>query len=166
MGNYCGIKLGYDANIGFGTYGLEGEDKDRLRGARVFRINERTPQALETWMRYASEFDKNKSSELLSSLLVIAHRGASGYLPEHTLESYAMAYALGADYIEQDVVLTKDKVFICLHDIYLEPTTNVEELYPERKREDGHWYAADFTLEEVKKLRVHERSKADGTLFS
>ncbi len=165
VGNYCGIKLGYDANIGFGTYGLEGEDKDRLRGARVFRINERTPQAIETWMRYASEFDKNKSSELLSSLLVIAHRGASGYLPEHTLESYAMAYALGADYIEQDVVLTKDKVFICLHDIYLEPTTNVEELYPERKREDGHWYAADFTLEEVKKLRVHERSKADGTPY-
>ena len=85
VGNYCGIKLGYDANIGFGTYGLEGEDKDRLRGARVFRINERTPQAIETWMRYASEFDKNKSSELLSSLLVIAHRGASGYLPELSL---------------------------------------------------------------------------------
>ena len=52
-----------------------------------------------------------------------------------------------------------------MHDIYLEPTTNVEELYPERKREDGHWYAADFTLEEVKKLRVHERSKADGTPY-
>lgn len=89
--------------------------------------------------------------------LVIAHRGASGYLPEHTLEGYAMAYAMGADFIEPDLVLTKDEVFICLHDIHLEDTTNVEEAYPERKREDGRWYAADFTLAEIKTLEVHER---------
>jgi glycerophosphoryl diester phosphodiesterase len=89
---------------------------------------------------------------------IIAHRGASGYLPEHTLEAYAAAYFMGSDYIEQDLVMTKDGVPICLHDIFLEPTTNVEELFPGRKREDGHWYAADFTLKEVKKLRVHERT--------
>ncbi|RCV62766.1 glycerophosphoryl diester phosphodiesterase [Methanophagales archaeon] len=51
--------------------------------------------------------------------IVIAHRGASGYLPEHTLEAYTMAYALGADYIEPDLVLTNDSEFICLHDIHL-----------------------------------------------
>lgn len=89
--------------------------------------------------------------------IVIAHRGASGYLPEHTLEAYAAAHAMGADYIEPDLVLTKDNVFICLHDIYLEPTTNVEELFPDRKRADGRWYAADFSLAEVKRLSVHER---------
>lgn len=89
--------------------------------------------------------------------LVIAHRGASGYLPEHTLEAYAMAYAMGADYIEPDLVRTKDGHFIALHDIHLESTSNVEEIYPERKREDGRWYAADFTLEEIKKLRAEER---------
>ena len=89
--------------------------------------------------------------------IVIAHRGASGYLPEHTLEAYAYAHALGADYIEPDVVLTKDKVFICLHDIHLEATTNVEEVFPDRHREDGKWYAADFTLDEIKRLCVHER---------
>ena len=89
--------------------------------------------------------------------IVIAHRGASGYLPEHTLEAYAMAYAQGADYIEPDLVLTKDDVFICLHDIYLEATTDVEQRFPDRHREDGQWYAIDFTLQEIKTLRVHER---------
>lgn len=89
--------------------------------------------------------------------LVIAHRGASGYLPEHTLEAYALAHGLGADYIEADVVLTKDGVFICLHDVTLESTTNVEDVFPERKREDGKWYAIDFTLDEIKGLRCHER---------
>jgi glycerophosphoryl diester phosphodiesterase len=89
---------------------------------------------------------------------IIAHRGASGYLPEHTLEAYAAAYFMGSDYIEQDLVMTKDKELICLHDIFLEPTTDVEEIFSGRRREDGHWYAIDFTLEEVKKLRVHERT--------
>ncbi len=89
--------------------------------------------------------------------LVIAHRGASGYLPEHTLEAYSMAYAQGADYIEPDLVLTKDNVFICLHDIHLEGTTDIEQKFPDRHREDMRWYAVDFTLEEIKTLRVHER---------
>lgn len=89
--------------------------------------------------------------------IVIAHRGASGYLPEHTLEAYAAAHAMGADYIEPDLVLTKDKVFICLHDIHLESTTNVEQLFPDRHREDGKWYAADFTLAEIKQLQAEER---------
>ncbi len=91
--------------------------------------------------------------------IVIAHRGASGYLPEHTLEAYAMAYAMGADYVEPDLVLTKDGVFICMHDIHLELTTDVEQKFPERKGADGHWYPADFTLAEVRTLRAHERLK-------
>ncbi|MGV8122356.1 MAG: glycerophosphodiester phosphodiesterase [Candidatus Xenobiia bacterium LiM19] len=90
---------------------------------------------------------------------VYAHRGASGYLPEHTLPAYALAHGLGADYIEPDLVLTKDGVFICVHDIYLEDTTNVEEVFPKRARKDGHWYAIDFTLPEIKSLSVHERSE-------
>lgn len=91
------------------------------------------------------------------SPIIIAHRGASGYLPEHTLEAYAMAYALGADYVEPDVVLTKDGAFICLHDIHLDATTNVETAFPERARDDGRYYAADFTLAEIKTLRAEER---------
>ena len=92
-----------------------------------------------------------------ASPIVIAHRGASGYLPEHTLEAYTLAHAQGANYIEQDLVLTKDNELICLHDIHLEATTNVETAFPDRKRSDGHWYAIDFTLEEIRSLENHER---------
>jgi glycerophosphoryl diester phosphodiesterase len=98
----------------------------------------------------------------LKDFTVIAHRGASGYLPEHTLEGVAMAHAMGADYIEQDVVLTHDDELIVLHDLYLDAVTDVAKKFPDRKREDGFHYAIDFTLEEIKTLRVHERVKADG----
>ncbi len=89
--------------------------------------------------------------------VVIAHRGAPGYLPEHTLESKAMAYAMGADYLEQDVVLTKDNRLIILHDVHLDTVTNVAQLFPKRARKDGRYYAIDFTLAEIKSLQVTER---------
>ncbi|HVR30701.1 MAG TPA: glycerophosphodiester phosphodiesterase family protein [Thermoanaerobaculia bacterium] len=92
-----------------------------------------------------------------SGPVVIGHRGASGYLPEHTLPAYALAHGQGADYIEPDLVRTRDGVFVCLHDVYLDATTDVATVYPERARADGRWYAADFTLEEVRRLRAHER---------
>ncbi|WP_295798489.1 glycerophosphodiester phosphodiesterase [uncultured Microbulbifer sp.] len=86
--------------------------------------------------------------------LVIAHRGASGYLPEHTLEAKALAYGMKADYIEQDLVLSKDDHLIVMHDIYLDDTTDVAARFPGRARDDGHFYVIDFTLEELKQLRV------------
>jgi len=89
--------------------------------------------------------------------LVIAHRGASGYLPEHTLAAKAMAYAQGADYIEQDLVLTKDDQLVVLHDRHLDTVTNVAELFPDRSRDDGRYYVIDFTLEEIRSLSVSER---------
>ena len=104
-------------------------------------------------------------SDAARKKLIIGHRGAAGYVPEHTLAGYAFGYALGADYLEPDLVMTKDAQFICLHDIYLDPTTNVEQIFPERHRSDGHWYAADFTLAEIKTLSVHERCKPDGTPY-
>jgi len=97
--------------------------------------------------------------------IIIGHRGAAGYVPEHTLAGYAFGYALGADYLEPDLVMTKDARFICLHDIYLDPTTNVEQIFPERHRSDGHWYAADFTLAEIKTLSVHERCRPNGAPY-
>ena len=89
--------------------------------------------------------------------LVIAHRGASGYLPEHTLAAKAYAHALGADFLEQDIVLTKDDVPVVLHDIYLDTVTDVAKRFPARKRADGRYYALDLTLAELKELRVTER---------
>lgn len=90
-------------------------------------------------------------------VIVIAHRGASGYLPEHTLEAKTLAHGMGADYIEQDLVLTKDNQPVVLHDIHLDTVTDVADVFPDRKRDDGRYYAIDFTLAEVKQLRVHER---------
>lgn len=94
--------------------------------------------------------------------LIIAHRGASGYLPEHTLAAKALAHGMGADYIEQDVVLTADDVPIVLHDIHLDDTTDVAAVFPRRARADGHFYAVDFSLAELRQLRAGERRGADG----
>ncbi len=94
---------------------------------------------------------------------VIAHRGASGYLPEHTLAAAALAHAQEPDYIEQDVVLSRDHVPVVLHDIHLETVTNVENVFPDRARNDGRYYAIDFTLAELKTLQIHERQNSDGT---
>ena len=89
----------------------------------------------------------------------IAHRGASAYAPEHTLVAYALAIELGADYVEQDLQLTRDGVLVCLHDTTLNRTTNVEEVFPDRATEvktGGEtrpvWRVSDFTLEEIKTL--------------
>jgi glycerophosphoryl diester phosphodiesterase len=89
--------------------------------------------------------------------VVIAHRGASGYLPEHTLAAKVLAHEMGADFIEQDVVLTRDSEAIVLHDIYLDTVTNVVDVFPSRARTDGRYYAIDFSLAEIRQLRVNER---------
>ena len=89
--------------------------------------------------------------------IVIAHRGASGYLPEHSMAAKVLAHGFGADYLEQDVILTKDDVPIVFHDLELEALTDVVNLYPDRARSDGHWYAIDFTLAELRTLSLNER---------
>jgi glycerophosphoryl diester phosphodiesterase len=95
--------------------------------------------------------------------LVIGHRGASGYLPEHTLESYALAIELGADYIEPDLVATKDGVLIARHEPNMIATTNVKDLpqFAGRKRkamvdgvEEEGFFASDFTWAEIRQLRA------------
>lgn len=98
-----------------------------------------------------------------AGIVVIAHRGASGYLPEHTLEAKALAIGLGADFVEQDVVLTKDDVPIVTHDLTLGEVTDIEARFPGRARADGHYYAIDFTMAELRTVTRHERVKADGS---
>ena len=89
--------------------------------------------------------------------IVIAHRGASGYLPEHSLAAKAMAHAMGADFIEQDLCLTKDDRLVVLHDIHIDRVTNVADIFPERKRKDGRYYVIDFTFDEIRQLKMTER---------
>ena len=94
--------------------------------------------------------------------LVIGHRGASGVLPEHTLEAYATAIAQGADFIEPDLVITADGVLIARHEPILDDTTNVAEVFGEDRMStkilDGEeitaYFAEDFTLAEIKQLRA------------
>lgn len=96
--------------------------------------------------------------------LIIAHRGASGALPEHTLEAYELAILQGADFVEPDLVITKDGVLIARHEPYLDDTTNVAEVFGEERkatkivdgREVTGYFAEDFTLEEIKQLRARQ----------
>jgi len=94
--------------------------------------------------------------------IVVAHRGASGYLPEHTFAAKAMAHAMGADYLEQDVVLSKDGIPIVLHDVILDAVTDAATVFAGRARGDEHFYAIDFTLDELRQLTVMERANAAG----
>lgn len=111
------------------------------------------------WMQVALCFVEG---DAIDAPIVIAHRGASGYVVEHSEAAKVLAHAQGSDYIEQDVVLSKDRVFIVTHDTTMDETTDVEEVFPGRAREDGRWYFADFTWEELQKLQMHERTRKNG----
>lgn len=101
--------------------------------------------------------------------IVIAHRGASGYLPEHTLEGYELAVRQGADFVEPDLVPTKDGHLVARHENDISETTNVSS-HPEfaarraTKTVDGKqvtgWFTEDFTLAELKALRARGRNRA------
>ena len=101
---------------------------------------------------------------LLVVVLILGHRGIAGRLPEHTLEGYRMAARSGADFVEPDVVSTKDGVLVARHENEIGGTTDVAVRFPDRKRTktiDGReitgWFTEDFTLAEIKTLRAKER---------
>jgi glycerophosphoryl diester phosphodiesterase len=105
--------------------------------------------------------------------LVIGHRGASGERPEHTLESYTLAIAQGADFIEPDLVLTKDGVLVARHEPMLDGTTDVAVKFPASRKAtrnvDGvpttAYFASDFTLAEIKSLRAIQSNSARSRQF-
>lgn len=88
--------------------------------------------------------------------IIVAHRGASAYLPEHTLESKALAYNMGVSYVEQDLAMTKDNRLVVVHDHYLDRVTDVADKFPKRARKDGRFYVIDFTLDEIRTLNFTE----------
>lgn len=96
--------------------------------------------------------------------IVIAHRGASGHRPEHTIASYRLAIEMGADFIEPDLVSTRDGVLIARHENEISGTTDVADRFPDRRRTktiDGQavsgWFTEDFSVAEMKTLRAKER---------
>src|ERR1700690_4335975 len=119
-----------------------------------------------SWSKLPRLFNGDTFVADSSSVIVIAHRGASGERPEHTLASYQRAIEQGADYIEPDLVMTRDGVLIARHEPEIGGTTNVAD-HPEfasRRRTqiiDGEamagWFTEDFTLAEIKTLRARER---------
>ena len=89
----------------------------------------------------------------------IAHRGASGYAPEHSAAAYRLAITQRVDFVEQDLGVTRDNQLICIHDDTLERTTNIADVFPDRASPDvesrtpgKHWLVNDFTLAEVRRL--------------
>lgn len=97
-------------------------------------------------------------------VLIIAHRGASGLMPEHTIEAYDLALHSYADFIEPDLIMTKDNVLIVRHENELSDSTDVAKKFPKRKKTktiDGEkitgWFSEDFTLKEIKTLRANQR---------
>jgi glycerophosphoryl diester phosphodiesterase len=119
-----------------------------------------------------------RSDENRQRSIVIGHRGAAGYRPEHTLASYKLAARLGADFLEPDLVVTNDGVLVCRHEPEIGGTTDVAT-HPEfasrktTKMLDGDavtgWFTEDFTLAELKTLRVAERLpliRQHNTLFN
>ena len=111
-----------------------------------------------------------KSNPAVPKKILVAHRGASAYAPEHTIEAYRLALEQGADFVEQDLQVTRDKQLVCLHDLTLERTTNVKDIFPNRFQQEvaprspseqgnnvtgspvRRWYVSDFTLREIKQL--------------
>lgn len=123
--------------------------------------------ALSTFLVASFGFSQTASAaEPGAKPIIIAHRGASGYRPEHTLAAYELAIDLGADYVEPDLVSTRDGVLVARHENEISGTTNVSE-HPEfkdrfkTKEIDGEkvkgWFTEDFTLAELKTLRAKER---------
>ena len=103
-------------------------------------------------------------SAAMATPLIIGHRGAAGHRPEHTIAGYRLGAEMGADYIEPDLVSTKDGVLIARHENEIASTTDAAAKFPDRKRTktvDGTpitgWFSEDFTLAELKTLRARER---------
>jgi glycerophosphoryl diester phosphodiesterase len=118
----------------------------------------RTLAVLAAWLLLMF-FPVDRSAGAQMRKQVVAHRGASAYAPEHTLDAYALALEQRADFVEQDLAVSKDGVLVCIHDLTLERTTDVETVFPNRFAEvmvNGkpvrRWLVADFTLAELKRL--------------
>ena len=117
--------------------------------------------AMATLTACSSQPSSSQQTMKNQDKIVIAHRGASGYLPEHTLESKALAFGQKADYLEQDLAMTKDNRLIVIHDHFLDGLTDVAKKFPNRKRADGRYYVIDFTLKEIQSLDMTENFKTE-----
>jgi glycerophosphoryl diester phosphodiesterase len=179
---YAGHNLSKSVNRRAGVRSHPGSTSLRPGGRRLsFALTSSTIGLAGTWTWPAADEIKVMDRSSLVTLnpaarnkaatapLIIGHRGAAGYRPEHTLASYELAARMGADYIEPDLVSTKDHVLVARHENEIEGTTDVashREFAARRitKTIDGQavtgWFTEDFTLAELKTLRAKERLPA------
>jgi glycerophosphoryl diester phosphodiesterase len=127
-------------------------------------IRPRAPAVKRVILAVVVSFASTVTHAAWPEILIIGHRGASGHRPEHTIESYTLAIAMGADYIEPDLVSTKDGVLVARHENEIGGTTDVADRFPARKTTktiDGQqvtgWFTEDFMLAEIRTLRAKER---------
>lgn len=116
--------------------------------------------------RFATILEGREKPVIPGEPTIIAHRGACGYVPEHTLESYTLSVLMGADFVEPDLVMTRDNVLIARHDNQLHLTTNVSyhPTFADREKSktvdgvlESGWFVEDFSLSEIKELMAIER---------
>lgn len=129
------------------------------QNANFLRRSSNMPSVLSLGLTALVLLSLSFGAPAASQKQLVAHRGASAYAPEHTIQAYTLALEQGADFVEQDLAVTKDGVLVCIHDLSLERTTNVEEVFADRFVEDPsgrypgkHWLVNDFTLAEIKRL--------------
>lgn len=135
-----------------------------LSACNLIAVSDPSSVSDSTWFSKKASSDSNAKTIKPREPLIIGHRGASGYRPEHTLEAYQLAIEQGVDFIEPDLVMTKDGVLIARHENEISGTTDVAEKFPDRKTTktiDGEtvsgYFTEDFTLSEIKTLRAKER---------
>lgn len=146
-----------------------------MSSKRGWTLTRRSPALTLALAGVLSSCASLPQNELSNSdrVLVIAHRGASGYRPEHTRAAYELAAEMGADFIEPDLVITQDGVLIVRHENEISETTDVAQKFPERQktktingREIRGWFSEDFTLSEIKTLRAVERTQTRDQSFN
>lgn len=123
----------------------------------VYKFSQRRKGAKKSGMLLVLFFASLRLCENLSALEIIAHRGAQAKKPENTLVAERLAQKMGADWLEADIVATKDHQLILSHDLWLEKTTNIAQIFPSRRRADTHFYALDFSLAQLRTLTMRPR---------
>ncbi len=116
----------------------------------------------DTWATITATM---KPDRPVHNKILVAHRGASSYAPENTIPAYMLAIKQGADLVEQDLNITKDGILVCIHDVSLEATTNIEDVFPDRFEEKTvggkmvkTWPIHKFTMAEIKQLKAGSRT--------
>ena len=136
--------------------------------AMIFILSDTVVRAKKSTAAYFNNDNKNQPDG--GRPLILAHRGSSGLYPEHSEAAYKAAYLSGADFIETDLVLSKDGVLIACHDVTLSSSvSNINDIakFADKKNsDDGKFYLSDFTAAELKQVKHRQRYSSRSQLYN